>query len=74
MTVHQLEKEGTQPRRASLESAGVEFVDENGGGPGARAKIDRGQTKKEVIAVRPSLAKTSGTSFEASIEHRSGTR
>ena len=50
MTVHQLEKEGTQPRRASLESAGVEFVDENGGGPGARAKIDRGQTKKEVIA------------------------
>ena len=58
MTVHQLEKEGTQPRRATLdvirralEAAGVEFIDENGGGPGVRfAKIDRGQTEKEVTA------------------------
>jgi hypothetical protein len=45
MTVHQLEKEGTQPRRATLdvirralEAAGVEFIDENGGGPGVRLR------------------------------------
>jgi hypothetical protein len=43
MTIHQLEKEGSQPRRATLdvvrralEGAGVEFIDENGGGPGVR--------------------------------------
>jgi transcriptional regulator with XRE-family HTH domain len=45
MTVHQLEKEGTQPRRATLdvirralEAAGVGFIDENGGGPGVRLR------------------------------------
>jgi hypothetical protein len=45
MTVHQLEKEGTQPRRATLdvirrapETAGVEFIDENGGGAGVRLR------------------------------------
>ena len=45
MTIHQFEKEGTQPRRATLEvvrrafeNAGVEFIDENGGGPGVRLR------------------------------------
>ena len=45
MTVHQLEKEGSQPRRATLdvvrrtlEAAGVEFIAENGGGPGVRLR------------------------------------
>jgi transcriptional regulator with XRE-family HTH domain len=45
MTIHQLEKEGSQPRRATLdvvrralEGAGVEFIDENGGGPGVRLR------------------------------------
>jgi transcriptional regulator with XRE-family HTH domain len=43
MTVHQLEKDGSQPRRATLdvvqralESAGIEFIEENGGGVGVR--------------------------------------
>jgi len=39
VTVHQLETGVSQPRRATLdvilrESAGVEFIDENGGAPG----------------------------------------
>jgi hypothetical protein len=45
MTVHQLEKEGKLPRRATLdvirrapETAGVEFIDENGGGAGVRLR------------------------------------
>lgn len=45
VTVHQLEAGSTQPRRATLnvirhafESAGVEFIDENGGGPGVRLR------------------------------------
>jgi transcriptional regulator with XRE-family HTH domain len=44
MTVHQLEK-GSQPRRATLsvvrsafEGAGIEFIDENGGGAGVRLR------------------------------------
>jgi transcriptional regulator with XRE-family HTH domain len=44
MTIHQLEK-GSQPRRATLsvvrsafEIAGVEFIDENGGGAGVRLR------------------------------------
>jgi transcriptional regulator with XRE-family HTH domain len=43
VTVHQLETGVSEPRRATLdvirrafESAGVEFIDENGGGPGVR--------------------------------------
>ena len=43
VTVRQLEAGGYQPRRATLavikqalEAAGVEFFDENGGGPGVR--------------------------------------
>jgi predicted transcriptional regulator len=43
VTVHQLEAGTSQPRRATLdvirralERAGVEFIDENGGGAGAR--------------------------------------
>jgi transcriptional regulator with XRE-family HTH domain len=45
VTVHQLEADLSQPRRATLEvirrafeSAGVEFIDENGGGPGVRLR------------------------------------
>jgi transcriptional regulator with XRE-family HTH domain len=45
VTAHQLETGVSQPRRATLEvirraleSAGVEFIDENGGGPGVRLR------------------------------------
>ena len=45
VTVHQLEAGSTQPRRAThdvirraFENAGVEFIDENGGGPGVRLR------------------------------------
>ncbi len=43
VTVHQLEAGLSEPRRATLdvirralEAAGVEFIDQNGGGPGVR--------------------------------------
>jgi transcriptional regulator with XRE-family HTH domain len=52
VTVHQLETGASQPRRATLdvirrafELAGVEFIDENGGGPGVRLR--KRQLKKE---------------------------
>jgi transcriptional regulator with XRE-family HTH domain len=45
VTVHQLEAGTSQPRRATLdvirrafEAAGVDFIDENGGGPGVRLR------------------------------------
>jgi transcriptional regulator with XRE-family HTH domain len=45
VTVRQLEADTHEPRRATLdvirralEAAGVEFIDENGGGPGVRFK------------------------------------
>ena len=45
VTVRQLEADLRQPRRATLavvrqcfEAAGVEFIDANGGGPGARLR------------------------------------
>jgi hypothetical protein len=45
MTVHQFERDGSQPRRATqdvvqraFEAAGVEFIDENGGGAGVRLR------------------------------------
>lgn len=45
VTVRQLEASSHRPRRATLdvirralESAGVEFIDENGGGPGVRLR------------------------------------
>ena len=45
VTVQQLEAQISQPRRATLdvirrafEAAGVELIDENGGGPGVRLK------------------------------------
>ena len=45
VTVHQFESGVSQPRRATLDvirrafkSAGVEFIDENGGGPGLRLR------------------------------------
>ena len=48
VTVHQLEAGVSQPRRATLEvikrafeSAGVEFIDENGGGAGVRLREPR---------------------------------
>jgi transcriptional regulator with XRE-family HTH domain len=50
-TVRQFEGEATEPRQATLavlrralELAGVEFIDENGGGPGLRLR--RGHRKK----------------------------
>jgi transcriptional regulator with XRE-family HTH domain len=53
VTVHQLETGISQPRRATLEvirraleSAGVDFIDENGGGPGVRLR-KRQQRKGE---------------------------
>ena len=48
VTVHQLEAGVSQPRHATLEvirraleSAGVEFIDENGGGAGVRLRKRR---------------------------------
>ena len=45
MTIHHFEKEASQPRRATLdvvrrafEKAGVDFIDDNGGGPGVRLR------------------------------------
>jgi transcriptional regulator with XRE-family HTH domain len=45
VTVRQLETGGTEPRRATLavvrralEAAGIEFIDENGGGTGVRLR------------------------------------
>jgi len=45
VTVRQFERGGHDPRRATLEvirrafeAAGVEFIDENGGGPGVRLR------------------------------------
>jgi transcriptional regulator with XRE-family HTH domain len=45
VTIHQLEAGTSEPRRATLqairrafESAGVDFIDENGGGPGVRLR------------------------------------
>jgi transcriptional regulator with XRE-family HTH domain len=50
-TVPLFEGEGAGPRQATLvmlrqafESAGVEFIDENGGGPGVRLR--KGKTRK----------------------------
>ena len=59
MTIHQFEKEGTQPRRATLEvvrrafeNAGVEFIDENGGGPGVRLSKKRNELTAAELKVR----------------------
>jgi len=48
VTVHQLEAGTSQPRRATLEvirrafeRAGIDFIDENGGGPGVRLRKRR---------------------------------
>jgi predicted transcriptional regulator len=45
VTVHQFEAGSSEPRRSTLdvikrafENAGVEFIDENGGGPGVRLR------------------------------------
>jgi predicted transcriptional regulator len=53
VTVHQLEAGTSQPRHATLdvirrafEKAGVEFIDENGGGPGVPlSKSSQGRGK-----------------------------
>ena len=55
VTVHQFEAGISEPRRATLqvirnafEAAGVEFIDENGGGAGVRLrKPSRVKTRKE---------------------------
>jgi len=48
VTVRQLEADSNEPRRATLEvvkqaleRAGVDFIDENGGGPGVRMRKRR---------------------------------
>jgi transcriptional regulator with XRE-family HTH domain len=54
VTVHQLETGTSEPRRATLEvvrrafeNAGVEFIDENGGGAGVRLrKPEKGKSRK----------------------------
>jgi transcriptional regulator with XRE-family HTH domain len=45
ITVHQFEAGASQPRRSTVdvvrrafEAAGIEFIDENGGGPGVRLR------------------------------------
>jgi len=54
VAIHQLESGTSQPRRATLdvvrralEGAGVEFIDENGGGPGVRLRKPIGSSKKK---------------------------
>jgi hypothetical protein len=54
MTVHQFERDGSQPRRATqdvvrraFEAAGVEFIDGNGGGPGVRLRASTTKKSKE---------------------------
>jgi len=54
VAIHQLESGTSQPRRATLdvvrralEAAGVEFIDENGGGPGVRLRKPSGSSKKK---------------------------
>jgi transcriptional regulator with XRE-family HTH domain len=54
VTVHQLEAGTSEPRRATLEvikrafeNAGVEFIDENGGGPGVRLRKSNRKTRKK---------------------------
>jgi predicted transcriptional regulator len=53
VAVHQLESGTSQPRRATLdvvkrafETAGVEFIDENGGGAGVRLQKPVGTARK----------------------------
>lgn len=53
MTVHQFEKEGGRSRRATIEvirqafqSAGVDFIEANGGGEGVRLKKPSASQKK----------------------------
>jgi transcriptional regulator with XRE-family HTH domain len=52
VTVRQLEAGAHQPRRATLdvvrrclEAAGVEFIEENGGGDGVRLRIPRSKNR-----------------------------
>ena len=59
VTIHQLEAGTSEPRRATLqvirhafEVAGVEFIDENGGGPGVRL---RKPTNGEFLRNEPNL-------------------
>ena len=56
VTVRQLEANLRQPRRATLavvrqcfEAAGVEFIDANGGGPGAR--LQKPEREKQAAAL-----------------------
>jgi predicted transcriptional regulator len=54
VTVHQLEADVSKPRRSTIdviirafESAGIEFIDENGGGRGVRLR-KKSQSSKRV--------------------------
>jgi predicted transcriptional regulator len=54
VTIRQIEAGANEPRRATLvvvkqaiEKAGIEFIDENGGGPGVRLrKLSQGKPRK----------------------------
>jgi transcriptional regulator with XRE-family HTH domain len=55
VTIRQLEGENQQPRRATLsvvrgalERGGVEFIDENGGGPGVRIRKGHGKKSSSI--------------------------
>lgn len=53
VTVHQFEAGSSEPRHSTLdvirrafENAGVEFIDENGGGPGVRLRDRQKKSEK----------------------------
>jgi transcriptional regulator with XRE-family HTH domain len=55
VTIRQLEAESHDPRRATLavvrgafEAAGVEFIDENGGGAGVRLRKPTGKGSRKI--------------------------
>lgn len=65
VTVHQLEAGTSQPRRATLdvikrafERAGVDFIDENGGGPGVRLRKRQDQKPSTKRARTQRISKT----------------
>jgi hypothetical protein len=62
MTPHQFERDGSHPRRATqdvvrraFEAAGVQFIDENGGGPGCAATCADPPRNLESSAQAPAL-------------------
>src|ERR1700692_1319820 len=67
VTVRQLEAEQSDPRRATLEvvggaceASGVEFIDENGGGPGVRLRKPHTFKKTQIGSARISWTCAAG--------------